>query len=90
MTSTELARRLRIPDASHITQKVATALAPKPEVVWGPNQEWKDPTERIPSGDVDLDDLLGGGITTGGIWELAGERFDCKSQASRSRRSDHW
>lgn len=79
MTSTELARRLQIPDASHITQKLAKALAPKPEIIRGPGVEWKDPTERISSGDVDLDSLLGGGITTGGIWELAGERFGLKT-----------
>lgn len=73
LTSNELARRLRIPDARHITEKVANALAPSPQLVSGPSH--KDSRERISTGDANLDSLIGGGIVTGAIWEIVGERF---------------
>lgn len=72
LTSDELARRLRLPDAHHITEKVAKALAPSPQLIGDPS--YKDPRERITTGDANLDSLLGGGIVTGAIWEIVGER----------------
>lgn len=73
LTSKELARRLQVPDARHITEKVAKALAPPPQLLGGPS--YKDLRERITTGDANLDSLIGGGIVTGAIWEIVGERF---------------
>jgi RecA/RadA recombinase len=72
LTSNELARRLQVPDAHHITEKVAKALAPSPQLIGGPS--YKDTRERISTGDANFDSLIGGGIVTGAVWEIVGER----------------
>lgn len=68
----ELARRLQIPDAQHITDKIAKALAPVPELIGGPN--YVNSREKMSTGDPNLDVILGGGVLTGAIWEVVGER----------------
>lgn len=70
----ELAKKLKtsVSDVQSIVEKACIEissgyLVPKKLSVDGPS--------TFTTGDIFLDQALGGGIRTGMIWELAGERF---------------
>jgi hypothetical protein len=67
----ELARKLHVVDARHIIDAISRAIAPQPVII---DNSFKSTAESISTGDDAFDALLGGGITTGAIWEVVGER----------------
>ncbi|KAF9519165.1 hypothetical protein BS47DRAFT_1388304 [Hydnum rufescens UP504] len=73
----ELARKLHVVDAHHIIDAISRAIAPQPVII---DNSFKGTAESIATGDDAFDALLGGGITTGAIWEVVGESSSGKTQ----------
>ena len=57
----------------HILDTVCRALAQQPRALKDVQHEGD---ERFTTGDERLDEALGGGVRTGMIWEVVGERCD--------------
>ncbi|KAI0060892.1 P-loop containing nucleoside triphosphate hydrolase protein [Artomyces pyxidatus] len=75
----DLANRCRIPpqDAQFIVTIVCQALDRPPQLLASVKQEG---SEAFTTGDANLDQMLGGGIRTGMVWELVGEGASGKTQ----------
>jgi DNA repair protein RAD57 len=71
ISADQLAHQVQYVDAQRILAEAASTLAAKPEL---DDTLYQDLRERISTGDAILDGLLGGGMMTGAIWEIVGER----------------
>ena len=67
----ELAQKLQVADAQDIIDAISRAIAPRPVII---DSSFVSTSESISTGDDAFDGLLGGGIVTGAIWEVVGER----------------
>jgi DNA repair protein RAD57 len=67
----DLARKLQVADAQDIIDAISHAIASPPVVI---DSSYTSTSESISTGDDAFDALLGGGIVTGAIWEVVGER----------------
>ena len=73
MSPQELSKKLRIADVRPIIQAAGRAIAPDP--VRGDECLYRDPPDSISTGDHLINEFLGyGGLRTGKIWEVVGER----------------
>ncbi len=62
--------RLGVSEVERITQLISQEILEPPRSVF---EERSLGSQKFTTGDADLDHLLGGGIRTGVIWEVAGE-----------------
>lgn len=77
-TPSDISRACKIPphEANKIISLVCRERAQPPR----PLQAFlSDANESITTGDSELDSILGGGITTGMVWEVVGQRYRRRS-----------
>lgn len=72
LSQDEISKRtkLSLVDTESITQTLSHQILPVPERV---SSSQPVGLERFTTGDEALDELLGGGLRTGVVWELSGE-----------------
>ena len=84
-TPNDIARACRIP--LHEANKIISSICREhAQPLRSLQQVLTDTHESFTTGDAELDSMLGGGIASGTVWEVVGERYLCHLPSFGSRK----